>query len=161
MRSRRTLCLVCSIWLLLDGCLASEKGDPSMQVTQLLKAVTNAKVEFVTTGGDRAALPTAGRRVVVTGPPEVVKLMSIGEVGVLDGLVNLLTDPRRAWAAEVVLASLTHHEEDIVNAFAARPAQWQESVGKNAYERWNEWLKSRRDKLRWDAEAHVFVESGE
>ena len=39
-------------------------------------------------GRDRAALPTAGRRVVVTGPPEVVKLMSIGEVGVLDGLVN-------------------------------------------------------------------------
>ena len=60
-----------------------------------------------------------------------------------------------------MLASLTHHEEDIVNAFAERPAQWQESVGKNAYERWNDWLKSRRDKLRWDAEAHVFVESGE
>jgi hypothetical protein len=132
-----------------------------MQVAQLLKAVTNDKIEFVTTSVEGAPLPTMGRRVVVTGPPEVVKLMSIGDVAVLDGLVNLLSDSKRAWAAEVVLAALTHHEEGVVNAFAARPTQWQESVGKNAHERWNEWLKSHRDKLRWDGEAHVFVESGE
>lgn len=161
MRNRRAFCLLCSLWMLLDGCVASGKQNQSSQVRQLLSALTNAKIKFVTTGEDRAPLPTAGRRVVVTGPSEVVKLISLGDVGVLEQLANLLRDPKRAWAAEVVLASLTGHEESVVNAFANQPAQWQESMGQNAYERWSEWLKARRDKLRWDAKAQAFVESGE
>jgi hypothetical protein len=132
-----------------------------MREMQLLSAVTNDKIQFVTTAGDAGALPTMGRRVVVTGPPEVVKLMSIGDVNVLEELVGLLRDPNRAWAAEVVLASLTRHEEDIVNAFATRPDRWQDSVGKNAYGRWDTWMKSRRGNLRWDPGAHSFVESSE
>jgi hypothetical protein len=102
-----------------------------------------------------------GRTVVVTGPPEVVELMSIGDVVVLEELVRLLLVPNRAWAAEVVLAALTHNEEDIVNAFAAHPGQWQDSVGKNAHGRWNEWLKCRQGKLLWDPQAHVFLENSE
>jgi hypothetical protein len=132
-----------------------------MQLTQLLNAVTDEKIKFVTTRDDRAAMPTLGRRVAVTGPPDIVELLSIGDVRVLEGLIGLLLDPKRAWAAEVALASLTHNEEDIVNAFAAHPDQWRDSVGKNAYERWSEWLKSRGGKLSWDRKAHVFVESGE
>ncbi len=161
MRNRRTFCLLCSLWMLLDGCVASGKQNQSSQVRKLLSAVSNDKIEFVTTRGDRASLPTASRRVVVTGPPEVVKLISLGDVGVLEQLVNLLRDPKRAWAAEVVLASLTGHEASVVNAFTNQPAQWQESMGQNAYERWSEWLKSHRDKLRWDAKAQAFVESSE
>ena len=84
MRNRRAFCLLCSLWMLLDGCVASGKQNQSSQVRQLLSGVSNAKIEFVTTGEDRAPLPTAGRRVVVTGPPEVVKLMSLGDVGVLE-----------------------------------------------------------------------------
>ena len=133
-----------------------------MQLTQLLKAVTDENIEFVTTHGDRTALPTPlGRRVVVTGPPKVVKLLSTGDVRVLDDLVSLLLDPNRAWAAEVVLASLTHNEEDIVNAFAAHPDQWQDSLGKKAHGRWSKWLASRKGALLWDRIGHVFIESGE
>jgi hypothetical protein len=132
-----------------------------MRLTHLLDAVTDAKIEFVTARDDRAALPTIGRRVVVTGPPDAVKLMSIGDVRALEELVELLRDPNRAWAAEVVLASLTRNEGDIVNAFAAHPDRWQDSVGKNAYERWSEWLKSRAGKLTWDPQARVFEESGD
>jgi len=150
--------LVCWLSLFLDGCQGCGKHDQTMGLTQMLDAVTDNKIEFVTTSIDRATLPTLGRRVVVTGPPEVVKLLSIGDVRVLEELVGLLRDPHRAWAAEVVLASLTHNEEDIVNAFAAHPDQWQDSAGKNAYGRWNEWLQSSRGKLVWDPEAHVFVE---
>jgi hypothetical protein len=132
-----------------------------MQLTQLLTAVTDETIAFVTTGDDRAATPTLGRRVVVTGPPAVVELLSIGDVRVLERLSALLLDPKRAWAAEVMLASLTRNEENIVNAFAASPGQWRDSVAKDAYRRWSEWLRSREGKLLWDREAHVFVESGQ
>jgi len=129
-----------------------------MEMQPMLNAVTNDRIHFVTTSVDHPALPTIGRRVVVTGPPELLPLLSLGNVRVLDELIALLPDPHRAWAAEVVLASLTHHEEDIVNAFAAQPRQWQDSVGKNAHDRWNEWLKPRRAKLAWDPDARTFVE---
>jgi hypothetical protein len=152
------LCLAC---LLGGGCREDRKRNGPVELTQLLNAVTNDKIEFITTSVDGAPLPTRGRRVIVTGPPDAVKLLSIGDVRVLEGLVNLLPDPHRAWAAEVLLASLTGYEEDMVNAFAARSDQWQESVGKNAYERWSEWLKPRRGRLGWDARVQVFVESGE
>jgi hypothetical protein len=132
--------------------------DKSMQLTQLLNAVTDKNIEFLTTRNDRAALPTIDRRVVVTGPPDVVKLLSIGDVRVLEELVTLLRDPNRAWAAEIVLAALTHNEEDIVNAFAARPDQWQDSVGKNAYGRWNNWLTSHKATLAWNPQEHVFIQ---
>jgi hypothetical protein len=92
-----------------------------MQLTQLLNAVTDENIEFLTTRYDRAVLPTLDRRVVVTGPSDVVKLLSIGDVRVLEDLVTLLRDPNRAWAAEVVLAALTHNEEDIVNALPPIP----------------------------------------
>lgn len=129
-----------------------------MEMTRLLNDVTDDKIEFVTTGIDRPATPTNGRRVVVTGPPEVTQLFSLGEERVLEGLINLLSAPARAWAAEVALASLTRHEEDIVNAFASQPEQWRNSVGKDAHRRWREWLESRRGRLIWDSSQHVFVE---
>jgi hypothetical protein len=156
---------MCSLWLLFDCCLGSGRHNQSsevkqLEIKQLLNSVTNKKIEFITTGVEGATLPTMGRRVVVTGPPEVVELLSIGDVWVLDKLIGLLRDPDRAWAAEVALASLTHHEEEIANAFATRPGQWQDSLGKNAFERWNSWLKSRRN-LVWDSKEHAFMESGQ
>jgi hypothetical protein len=158
-RTRQTLYLaLCLSWLMLDSCLRSEKHNVPMELTPLLDAVTDEKIEFVTTRGDRSPMPTMGRHVVVTGPPEVMELMSLGDVRVLEELANLLPKPKRAWAAEVVLASLTHHEEDLVNAFAADPKRWRESVGKGAYGRWSEWLESRRGKLIWNPDEHAFVE---
>jgi len=153
------LIIACSSWLLLSGCSENGKRNFSMVEQQWLNAVTDQKIQFVTTGAAGAPLPTLGRRVVVTGPPEVVQLMASGDVRVLKELVALLSDRDRAWAAEVVLASLTRHEEGIVNAFAARPEQWQKSLGEGAQDRWNEWLKPREGKLRWDPESRTFAET--
>jgi hypothetical protein len=139
--------LACALWLSFSGCGGSGKEKVPMQLPQLLNAVTDETIEFVTTRDDRTPLPVLGRRVIVTGPPDVVRLLSIGDINVLEGLVGLLLDPNRAWAAEVVLAALTGNEADIVNAFAAHPDQWKGSVGKNAHGRWSEWLTSRRDGL--------------
>jgi hypothetical protein len=132
-----------------------------MQSAKLLDAVTDAKIQFVNARDDGSPLPTIGRRVIVTGPPDVLKLMSTGDAPVLEELVGLLRTPGRAWAAEVVLASLTSNEAEIVNAFAADPDRWRDSLGKNAYERWSRWLTSHAGKLTWNPEAGLFVESGD
>ncbi len=124
----------------------------------MLNAVTNERIEFVTTPDESAPLPVAGRRVIVTGPSEAVRLSNLGDVRVLPELAQLLRDPQRAWAAEVMLAALTQNEANVVNAFATHPEQWQESVGQNAYERWSTWLEARKGKLSWDKEANVFVQ---
>jgi hypothetical protein len=159
-QNRQRLCvLVCVSWLLLAACSGSRKRSQLMQEQQWVNAVTNQKIQFVTTGEVGAPLPTLGRRVVVTGPPEALLLISSGDVRVLHDLVSLLADPNRAWAAEVLLASLTRHDEDIVNAFASRPDQWQASLGSGAQSRWNEWLRPREGKLRWDPESRAFAET--
>lgn len=129
-----------------------------MELAQMLNAVSNDNIEFVTARREDAALPTAQRKVIVTAPPELVELSKAGDVNVLEKLIELLPDRNRAWAAEVLLAALTGNEANIVNAFAAEPNSWQESIGKNAYERWNRWLKARKRNLVWDARAGAFVE---
>lgn len=156
MQSRRAGLLILSPLLLFDSCSDNVKPDEFIRRTPLLNEVTNATIQFLTTRDDNSALPTLGRRVMVTGPPGVVEFMGTGDVRVLDELVELLRDPNRAWAAEVVLASLTHNEENIVNAFATNPAHWQDSVGKDAYARWKEWLETRRGKLQWNPQSKTF-----
>jgi len=129
-----------------------------MELAQMLSAVSNDNIEFVTARSEEATLPIAQRKVVVTAPPELVELSKAGDVNVLEKLIELLPHRDRAWAAEVLLAALTGNEADIVNAFATQPNRWQESIGKNAHERWNRWLKARKGNLVWDAQAGAFVE---
>jgi hypothetical protein len=128
------------------------------EMTQMLNSLSNQKIEFVTSRPEAASLPTAGRQVTVTGPPEAVALARMGDPQVLPALVNLLRDPQRAWAAEVLLASLTHREEGIVNAFANHPEAWQHGAGQNAYASWSAWLAAHQANLRWDSKTNAFVE---
>jgi len=98
------------------------------------------------------------RRVVITGPPEVAELASAGDVSILDEVLDLLKDPDRAWAAEILLASLTGHEEKIVDTFATQPDEWWEQMGRTAFERWSERLQQARSRLAWRPEVRRFVE---
>jgi hypothetical protein len=130
-----------------------------MKQTGSLTSVRNDRIRFVTIRPPDSPLPTLGRRVVITGPPELVELSRTGDIRILNELVALLKDQDRAWAAMVLLAVLTRREEEIVNAFATSPDKWWESVGKTAYDRWSQWLSESRAKLTWDAENRVFVEA--
>jgi hypothetical protein len=98
------------------------------------------------------------RRVVVTGPPEVVELSRSGDPRLLDALVDLLGDRDRAWAAQVLLAALTRHEEKFVESFATVPEEWWATFGATAQTRWRAWLDGARGRLTWDAEGQHFVE---
>ena len=129
-----------------------------MQLENLLAAVRNDRIEFLTTRSPGLELPTLGRRVVVTGPAELVDLSQTSDPRVLDELVELLKEPGRAWAAVVLLAALTRREADVVNSFAATPDEWWPAVGSTAYERWDGWLSGVRGRLKWDAEEGAFVE---
>jgi hypothetical protein len=125
---------------------------------KLLKAVRNDRIEFATMRPPGSPFAVLERRVIVTGPPELVELSHTGDLRVLDALVDLLQDPDRAWAAEVVLAAMTRREEKLVDSFATAAGDWWESVGQTAHERWSTWLRENRENLVWDAENQVFVE---
>jgi hypothetical protein len=129
-----------------------------MDLEESLMSVRNDRIQFVTMSSPSSHFATLDRRVVITGPPELVELSRAGDVRNLEGLVGLLKNPDRAWAAMVVLSSLTRREEEVVNAFATSPEKWWDSVGKTAHERWSKWLTESRAKLAWDAENRVFIE---
>jgi hypothetical protein len=123
-----------------------------------LSFVRNDLIQFVTMSPPGSQLTTLERRVVITGPPELVKLAGSGDKRVLDELVGLLKYRDRAWAAMVLLAATTGREEKMVDIFAASPGNWWESVGKTAYDRWSLWLTESSDKLFWNSENRLFIE---
>lgn len=129
-----------------------------MDLTESLTSVRNDRIQFVTMSSPGSHFATLDRRVIVTGPPELVELSRAGDVRILDELVALLKDPDRAWAAMVLLSALTRREEEVVNAFATSPEKWWDSVGKTAYDRWTKWLTESRAKLTWDADNRAFHE---
>lgn len=129
-----------------------------MKLNDMLEAAHNDRIEFVTMRPPDSQFALLERRVVVTGPPELVQLAQTGTLNMLDELVKLLADPDRAWAAEVLLAAMTRREEKIVDTYAAHPDEWWHSVGEGAYQRWNNWLKENRGKLAWDETSKTFTE---
>lgn len=132
-----------------------------MEHQNMLDAVQNDRVEFITMRPPGSPFATLDRRVAVTGPPELVAVAESGEVALLDELVVLLKEPERAWAAAVLLAAMTGREAKLVDAFAATPDEWWDAVGETAYERWAAWGEGARDRLVWDAETGMFVEAAE
>jgi hypothetical protein len=129
-----------------------------MDLKQSLTFVRNDRIQFVTMSPSDSQFTSLERRVVVTGPPELVDLSRTGDIRLLDELVALLKDPDRAWAAMVLLAALTGREEDTVNAFATSPDKWWDAVGNTAHDRWSKWLIESRGRLTWDADNRVFLE---
>lgn len=121
-----------------------------------LNSANLGRIQFVTMRPEGSPFATLERRVIVTGPPEILELMNAGDVRILDELATALKDPARSWGAEVLLASLTRNEETIVDAFQARPEEWWDSLGKMAYDRWQGWLAENRSELVWDAEERMF-----
>jgi hypothetical protein len=124
----------------------------------MLAAVRNDCIQFATMRPPDSRFATLERRVVVTGPPELVELARIGDKRVLDELVGILKESERAWAALVLLAAMTRREEKVVDTFATNVDSWWNSIGKTAHERWSSWINEVREKLVWDPENEVFVE---
>jgi hypothetical protein len=122
-----------------------------------LESVTNERIQFLTMRPPGSFFAVLERRVVVTAPPEAVEIARRGSVEVLDALVDLLKQPDRAWAAEVMLAAMTRREEKLVDAFATTPERWWGSVGETAHERWRAWLDEVRRRLVWDPEQGAFT----
>lgn len=132
-----------------------------MEHQNMLDAVQNDRIEFITMRPPGSPYASLERRVVVTGPPELVALAESGDVAMLDELIDRLKDQERAWAAAVLLAAMAGREQKFVDAFAATPDEWWGAVGKTSYERWAVWIEGARDRLVWDPEAGMFVEKVE
>ncbi|MEU0878255.1 hypothetical protein ABZ345_06620 [Lentzea sp. NPDC005914] len=121
-----------------------------------LDVVGRDEVVFATMRPHGSSSATLERRVVVLGPPELRELAESGDISVAEGLIGLLEDPSRAWAAQVLLAAMTGREEKLVESFQGRP-DWWDTVGKTAHARWRAWFDGAR--LSWDADERRFVEA--
>jgi len=121
-----------------------------MQLRALLAEVRNDRITFMTLRPPDSQFALLERRVVVTSPPELVQLAQMGTLDALYELIKLLTEPDRAWAAEVLLAAMTRREETIVDAYAAEPDAWWRGMGGGAYERWSNWLREHQGNVTWD-----------
>ena len=150
--------LVSCAFELVASCGVKTEVQKEMEFRDFLPFVRNDLIKFATTRPPGSQFTTLERRVVITGPRELVELSSISDIRVLDELVRVLRDQDRAWAAMVLLAALTRREEKVVDAFATTPWEWWESVGKTAHDRWSEWLTKSREKLVWDSENRTFGE---
>jgi len=131
--------------------------NDAMELETMLASVRNDVVEYVTGRPPGSRFPTLDRRVVVTGPESLVRLVAAGEVRVLDELISMLDVRERAWAAEVLLAAMTGHESDIVNSFSTEPDAWWDTMGGSAPRRWKNWLEMVRGRLVWNPEARLFT----
>jgi hypothetical protein len=63
------------------------------------------------------------------GSPELSTLVTIPSFGITHGLTQLLNDPDRGWAANVLLATITG-KLGIVYSHASTPKEWWEKEGK-------------------------------
>jgi hypothetical protein len=129
-----------------------------MAIEDLLAAVQSDRIRFATMRPPGSRYATLDRRVVVVEPPELVELSRTGDPRVLDELVDLLADRDRAWAAEVLLATMTRREEKLVESFATAPDEWWQAFGATARERWRAWLREAAGRLAWNPDQGYFVE---
>jgi len=122
-----------------------------------LDVLRNETIEYATYRPPGATLPTRGRQIMVVAPPEAVALVRRGDIALLDQLLPLLADPKRMWAAEVMLAALTGNDADLVNDFQGPPERFVTEWGEGAQERWKKWLDGVRARLQWDPSRNQFV----
>lgn len=157
MRSARSSTFALLAWLLGSGLASSTahaKADPAW-----LAAVQSDRIQFATYRPQGSRFSTLERRVKITAPPELVALAASGDATVLDELLPLLREPRRAWAAEVLLAALTGHDEKAVDSYARTPTAWWQSLGPRAHRYWSQILDDNRGRWTWDEKAGRFVAS--
>jgi hypothetical protein len=126
-------------------------------VPKALDQVRNACVEFVSSRPAGAKTTALERRIDVTGPPALVALLREPDLRLLQQLIHLLGDEHRAWAAHVLLASLTGHDAKNVELYASAPERWWHDFGASAVARWQAWLDQQAAHLSWDTQERLFI----
>jgi hypothetical protein len=124
----------------------------------MLAAVRNDRIQVATMRPPGSRFAVLERRVLIGGPPELVRLGQTGDLLVLDALLPLLRDPARAWAAHAMLAKLTRVDEKEVDVWQARVGEWWAVFGNRAFARWSRWLAENRAKLHWDPNEKYFTD---
>lgn len=121
-------------------------------VEVLLDALRSGTIQYATMRPPGSPFISLGRRMLVVAPPDAVELSHTGDVRVLDALVPLLLDEKRAFAAEVVLRAMMGDEP----LGLGDPAGWWSAQGKNAHEYWVKRLAEVRNGLVWNPTENRF-----
>ena len=141
-----------------DAGLPTADGSSMQQASDAdLLIIRNDAIQFANYRPPGATLPTRGRKIMIIGPPEAVRLARSGDLHLIDRLLPLLADPDRAWAAEVMLSAMTGHDSDLVLDYEKEPSEFFKDFGEGLEQAWQKWLAEVRDKLQWDDTVHRFV----
>jgi hypothetical protein len=132
---------------------APTSAPPRTHVDVLLDSVRTADIQYATFRPPGSPFITLGRRMVVVAPPDAVELSHTGEVRVLDALVPLLLDEKRAFAAEVMLRAMMGDEP----LGLGEPASFSKEQGQAAHAAWSKRLAELRSVLVWNAVENHFA----
>jgi hypothetical protein len=140
--------------------------------TELIKSVWNSQIKFkvywvksetyirinIPEGSPPPPIPIStgpmereSSRVFIQGPSKVYQLSNINEPKILDGLLKLMDNPDRAWAAHIVIAKMLGISGLITSVDMISPQNWWELEGKTgkAKQAWIDYLKKIKPTMQW------------
>jgi hypothetical protein len=146
-----------------------ENRSVSLSWGKLLYFVENQKIRYLSKDTlismgenfdlDKEKIPWAPsprheNRIFILSPPELVQLSSIGDVKILDKLVELTDVPGKAWAAHVLIAKMLGFSE-----IRSIPENWWQTEGKTgiAKKKWTNYIRQIKPTLHWDSKKRYFV----
>ncbi|MDH7460666.1 hypothetical protein QEG73_05230 [Chitinophagaceae bacterium 26-R-25] len=115
-----------------------------------LDSVDNKTIQFVTHQSSGSQFAVIGRSVDVVAPDAVLHLVREADINLLPALINLLKDSSKAWAAEIILSSLTAVDGKIIESYQTNVKEWWENIGVNEYQHWNNWYLKNKNNIQWN-----------
>jgi hypothetical protein len=128
-----------------------------MKWMPFLNAVDNKTIQFVSFRPSGSAFALLDRNIKIVGPSAVLNLVEKANIALLPALINLLKDPEKAWAAAIILTSITGADGKLIESFSNEPGKWWESIGVNTYEHWNNWYLENKNNIQWDRSKKIFA----
>lgn len=122
-----------------------------------LNAVDNKTIQFVSYRPSGSAFAILDRKISITGPPEVLELVDDADAHLLPALIDLLKDPQKAWAAAIILTSLTAGDGKVIESFSGEAEKWWEAIGTNVYQYWNNWYEENKNNIQWNQSKKIFA----
>jgi hypothetical protein len=90
-------------------------------------------------------------RIFIINPPKVYWLSNSNDRRILEELINLLDDPNRAWAANIILSKMLGIAGINSRIDQITPSQWWEIKGKTkkAKQEWTQYLQNLQSSMVW------------
>jgi hypothetical protein len=155
--------------LFLEHVIANKIENRNLNWEKLLYFVENQKIRYLSKDTlilmgesfnlDKENIPWAPsprheNRIFILNPPELVQLSNIGDVKILEKLVELTDIPGKAWAAHVLIAKMLGFSD-----IKSISDTWWKTEGKTgiAQKKWTKYISQIKPTLHWDSQKKYFT----